>query len=533
MGYLALYRKYRPTNFSEVVGQEVVIKTLKNSIKSGNINHAFLFSGPRGTGKTSIAKIFAKSINCINPKEGEMCGICEICKAIKENDIDIIEIDAASNNGVDEIREIRNNAKLVPTIGKYKIYIIDEVHMLSIGAFNALLKTLEEPPAHVIFILATTEIQKIPLTILSRCQRFDFKKITENHIIEMLSRILKKENKIISKETLSAIAKLSDGALRDAINLLDQLLTNCGEEATIEDIYSLTGDIPDNKIEQLFVSLINRDIPEVLNYINTFTEEGKNLNSIVNKIILLVRNININNNVKDYFNEEYSSKLEKFNNISNLESTLIANKLLNISSEIKKTNNQKLIFEIGMLEIIESITPKKEEKLEIIEKKETMKKEETDEIISREIISVRINNVLSGADKIKLKEYKDMFLGLTDYVSSKKYNKIVNILLKGKIIVASDNYIMFEYIKETDLNMFYNNILLIEKFLLEVLEINCKIVAVSEKEWKEIKESYVNNIKNGIKYSLKEEPKIKEQKKKNKTPLVAADIFGEENLDIR
>ena len=178
MSYLALYRKYRPSKFSEVSGQKYIVDILKNAVKTQNISHAYLFSGPRGTGKTSVAKIFAKSVNCLKSTTGEACGKCEICKALIENDIDIIEIDAASNNGVDEIREIRNNVKLMPTVGKYKVYIIDEVHMLSPGAFNALLKTLEEPPQHIIFILATTEIQKIPLTIMSRCQKFDFKKIS-------------------------------------------------------------------------------------------------------------------------------------------------------------------------------------------------------------------------------------------------------------------------------------------------------------------------------------------------------------------
>ena len=223
--YQALYRKYRPKTFDDVVGQDVIVKTLKNSIKNDMVSHAYLFCGPRGTGKTSIAKIFAKILNCTNLKDLEPCNECVSCIQVNTNqNIDIIEIDAASNNGVDEIREIRNKITLVPANSKYKIYIIDEVHMLSGAAFNALLKTLEEPPSHVIFIFATTEPQKIPTTILSRCQRFDYKKISDSKIVERLKFIAKSEKINISDEALFEIARLSDGGMRDSISLLDQAL---------------------------------------------------------------------------------------------------------------------------------------------------------------------------------------------------------------------------------------------------------------------------------------------------------------------
>src|SRR5574344_247028 len=216
--YQALYRKYRPANFNEVVGQEVIIDTLKNAVSNNKISHAYLFNGPRGTGKTSIAKIFAKTVNCTCLKETTPCDICVSCTQINnKQSTDIIEIDAASNNGVDEIREIRNKVNLVPSTGKYKVYIIDEVHMLTQGAFNALLKTLEEPPKHIIFILATTEPQKIPLTILSRCQRFDFKKLTISEITSQLYNIVKNEKIKVSDDVINEIAKLSGGGMRDAI----------------------------------------------------------------------------------------------------------------------------------------------------------------------------------------------------------------------------------------------------------------------------------------------------------------------------
>ena len=225
MSYISLYRKYRPKTFSDVVGQEVVIKILKNSILTGKIGHAYIFSGPRGTGKTSIAKIFSKAVNCLENDSGDLCGKCSVCLSDFDDEIDIVEIDAASNNGVDEIREIRNNVKLVPNHLKYKVYIIDEVHMLSTSAFNALLKTLEEPPSNVIFILATTEFNKIPATVISRCQKFDFKKLTINQIENRLNYILDKENKTIKPEVVELISQLSDGGMRDAINMLDQLIS--------------------------------------------------------------------------------------------------------------------------------------------------------------------------------------------------------------------------------------------------------------------------------------------------------------------
>ena len=540
MSYLALYRKYRPSKFSEVSGQKYIIDILKNAIKTQNISHAYLFSGPRGTGKTSVAKIFAKSVNCLNSTTGEACGKCENCKALKENDIDLIEIDAASNNGVDEIREIRSNVKLMPTVGKYKVYIIDEVHMLSPGAFNALLKTLEEPPQHVIFILATTEIQKIPLTIISRCQKFDFKKISNKDIEKKLHEILKLENKNLSDDVISLIAKISDGGLRDAINLLDQIVTSSKEDITVDDIYNLNGDVSEAELEQLFDDIVNGNIANILSKVDDLYEQGKNIYSIIDRLILLTRNININNNVNNYFDIEKQKKYEKYFNLSNEITNYISNKLITLSSEIRKSEEQKLLLEISLLEIIENLHVESEKKEEKIvndlkiksEEKQAKNKLDDNKIISREIILIRVNNVLAGANKEKLKNVKEKFLNISEYISNEKYNKLVNILNEVNLVVASENHLLFDTDNEGKLNLFLINIEKIEKFVAEFLKSKYKIAIVTEDEWKKIKKEYIKNIQNGIKYNLKEEPKIKKEKLKNNDNNIVQDIFGEDSIDI-
>ena len=540
MSYLALYRKYRPNKFSEVYGQKCVIDILKNAIKTKNISHAYLFSGPRGTGKTSVAKIFAKTVNCLEPKNGEMCEKCAVCSAIKENDIDIIEIDAASNNGVDEIREIRNNVKLLPSVGQYKIYIIDEVHMLSIGAFNALLKTLEEPPKHVIFILATTEIQKIPLTIISRCQKFDFKKITPSEIELKLKEILKKEKKELPEDVIKLISEISDGGLRDAINLLDQIITTSKKEITVDDIYDLNGDISINELEQLFDNIIKKDIPGILNKIEKLYNSGKNIYSIIERLVVLVRNININNNVNNYFSKKQQENLNKYSSISNETANYLASKLIKLLNDIKKSENQKLLLEITLLEILEELDIKNTinsiKNVNQMENKniEDDKKisNESTEIISREIISVRINNALAGANKQILQENQKKLSKVSEYISNEKYNKVVNLLKNSRLIVCSDSYMMFEYEKEKDASLFNFNIEKIEKFIKFMLNKTYSVIAVTKEEWNKIKKEYIKNIENGIQYKLQREPEIKKKFSK-KTDDFAERIFGEESIDIK
>mgnify|MGYP003293313097 CR=1 FL=1 len=279
MAYIALYRKFRPRTFEEVVGQEHIEKTLKNQIINNRVGHAYLFSGGRGSGKTSTAKILARAVNCLNPIDGEPCNECEICKqALEGNLVDITEMDAASNNGVDNIRDIREEVQFIPTTAKYRVYIIDEVHMLSTGAFNALLKTLEEPPAHVIFILATTEPQKLPATILSRCQRFDFKRISRENIIKRLKYICEENNTKIEDSALRMIANLADGAMRDAISILDRCVSDGDEVITEEKIRELSGVPQFEYLSKMAHAIFSKNPETVLKISEALVEEGKDIN---------------------------------------------------------------------------------------------------------------------------------------------------------------------------------------------------------------------------------------------------------------
>ena len=289
MEYQVLYRKYRPHDFDSLVGQEYTKKLLKNSVKSGKFAHAYIFTGPRGTGKTSSAKIFAKAINCLNPVDGNPCNKCENCLNFSSSP-DIIELDAASNNGVDDIREIINNVRLAPNSMKIKVYIIDEFHMLSTSAFNALLLTLEEPPKDVVFILATTDIQSVPITVLSRCQRFDFKSISLNDIENRLKYVCEQESIDITEDAIKEIALMSNGGLRDALSILDQLSSlDC--QIDVNAVINNFGGVSNKKLKELFSYYETNDIENVIHTINIFKENGIDIKILIGKIINYLKNI--------------------------------------------------------------------------------------------------------------------------------------------------------------------------------------------------------------------------------------------------
>ena len=293
MSYMALYRKFRPGEFEDVKGQDAIVKTLKNQISAGRIGHAYLFCGTRGTGKTTVAKIFAKAVNCEHPVDGSPCGECAACRAIAAgNSMNVIEIDAASNNGVDNIREIREEVAYRPTEGRYKVYIIDEVHMLSIGAFNALLKTLEEPPEYVIFILATTEANKIPVTILSRCQRYDFKRISIDTIAARLRELIDKEQWDVEEKAVRYIAKAADGSMRDGLSLLDQCAAfYIGERLTYDHVLEILGAVDTDVFSRLLREILSMDVSKVIETVDELVMGGRELSQLAADFTWYLRNL--------------------------------------------------------------------------------------------------------------------------------------------------------------------------------------------------------------------------------------------------
>ncbi len=293
MSYTALYRKFRPQEFEDVKGQEHIVTTLKNQIRADRLGHAYLFCGTRGTGKTTVAKIFARAVNCENPKDGSPCGCCSLCRSIAEGtSMNVVEIDAASNNGVDNIRQIREEVAYRPTEGKYRVYIIDEVHMLSAGAFNALLKTLEEPPSYVIFILATTEAHRIPITILSRCQRYDFHRISIDTIAERLGELMSRENVEAEEKALRYVAKAGDGSMRDALSLLDQCIAfHLGEKLTYDNVLDVLGAVDTEVFSGLLRCIIEKDVAAAVRTLDALTDEGRELGQLVDDFSWYMRNL--------------------------------------------------------------------------------------------------------------------------------------------------------------------------------------------------------------------------------------------------
>ena len=355
MAYTALYRKFRPLTFSEMVGQEHITRTLKNQIIAGRVGHAYLFNGGRGTGKTSAAKILARAINCLNPKDGEPCNECEICKeALNGSLTDIVEMDAASNNSVEDIRQIRDEVNFLPTKAKYRVYIIDEVHMLSTGAFNALLKTLEEPPEHVKFILATTEPQKLPATILSRCQRFDFKKISEEDITKRLEIVCKESNIEITPKAMQIVSSLAEGAMRDALSILERCIQDGDTKIDEEKIKDLVGLPKFTYINNITKAIIENNSEESLNVIDEVIQEGKDLGNLLWEIIKYNKDILVYKTSKktSIYSEEEIKQIEELSNKVQKERLLsIIYELSNLENDMKYSSQKTILFQVGILKL--------------------------------------------------------------------------------------------------------------------------------------------------------------------------------------
>ena len=541
--YKALYRKYRPNNFDQVVGQDYVTKTLKNAIKNNKISHAYMLFGPRGIGKTTIAKIFARTVNCENPVDGNPCEKCSSCLKSKEiSTVDIIEIDAASNNGVDEIREIKNKVNIVPSDLKYKVYIIDEVHMLTSGAFNALLKTLEEPPKHAIFVLATTDPQKVSETIISRCQCYSLKRISVDNIILKLKEVCQKEKIDIEEKVLKQIAISSNGGLRDALSSLDKLASYKQELITIDDYLEINDLISEIEINNLTECILNADIKNFILKINDYYNNGKNLIEIINQLMFYLKDI-----IVDYYvnNKEILYDIYEYQSLINL----LNEKMF----DIKKSANPKIYIELTLLEYMNNLIKENrnssnyiEKSSEIISREIKIDSASTQKNISQEInptekeennvqnevkidadlsnksnikqiMKIRLNNALAKGNKKEKQQCEEMFKKLNDYVFDQDIGYLVSELLNSKIQVVSDEIIIISYEYDSVVEQNLKELNKLTEILQKYVDINKKIGIITDKDWEQEKQKYIKTIKNNQKYDIIEEPELIECPEENET----------------
>jgi DNA polymerase-3 subunit gamma/tau len=585
MAYKALYRKYRPNNFDGVVGQKAIIKTLQNIVKENKISHAYLFSGPRGTGKTSVAKIFAKAVNCLNPVDGMPCGECTICKQFKcDQSNDIIEIDAASNNGVDEIRDLKSKINLAPSSCKYKVYIIDEVHMLSIGAFNALLKTLEEPPQHVIFILATTEMHKLPLTIISRCQNYNFKKITEEQMNLRLSYIVECEKINIEADALNEIARVSDGGMRDAIGLLEQLCSFTNNKIALDDVELLDSSVSRNDIASLVNNLVDGNAEEVFRLNDFFYQNGKDFVKVAEDIVVFLKDALLYKKAEKYFKKICNYNFNEYINLFNkLNESIIYKYIGELNKEItdiKISNHPKIIFEITLLKLIDNLATvpmgdadksinntvhieKKENKItdskpldsiKKVENKVTIKdsenqKEKSDnENRKNDFLptihiplykKILINNTLAEANKKLLTQINDKLNNLSTYLINKDFKQAASILMDSKIVGVSNSNIIFTYQYDGVVDKADAVSNEIETLISSITSQKFQIINITDNNWQEMRPYFVKIVKEKGKIGNLPEisailPKVNSKRKKSAKEIEdAINMFGEDLIEIK
>ena len=565
MAYIALYRAYRPQTFAEVVDQKAIVKTLENAINNNKVAHAYLFCGPRGTGKTTLAKIVAKALNCQEGPTIKPCLECESCKAILNgNNPDVIEIDAASNNGADDIRALRDSVKFLPSMSRYKVYIIDEVHMLSNAAFNALLKTLEEPPKYVVFILCTTEPYKIPETILSRCQRFDFKAISNEGIFKRISEIVKEENINITDEAIEEVTNLAEGGMRDALSLLDQVISYVADgKISIEDVYEVSGNVSNVDLLHLLKLIIENKSEQAIDYITKLYNNGKEINKICDDLMLFLRDVLLFKS-GIYDTNKQIFKTEDFKNtIENIGKNLIFSwlKLLNETTNQMKFSNQKRSFlDLCILKMCDEKIQQENsilDQIKYLEATITNIQAELNKRPVKEEIKVIPTNIkqLEQADDLVTIEEINEILNNASKETREKFNKewpllkikyqdvlAISILEHGKIVAVSDKAIIFVLKDEGFCNrvMKYENYIQMYEIIHKQIESIEKIITIPQDTWKKIVTDYKNKYDLGIEKPILNniiinvKKPIKKEDIKEDDPIInkLQDIFGDQ-LEIK
>lgn len=514
----ALYRKYRPKNFDDLKGQEIVNKILINTITHNKEVHAYIFYGPRGTGKTSTAKLFSRAINCENPVNGSPCEKCDSCKITADVNVDIIEMDAASNNGVDEVRNLNEMVLVAPSNLKYKIYIIDEVQMLTNSAYNALLKTIEEPPKHVIFIFATTELEKIPNTILSRCQVLEFRRLSSEVVSDNLLDIAKKEKVKITKDAAMRIAKLSNGGMRDAIGMLDKAITYKNDKKIeLDDINKITGNVSEEKIKKIVELIRKEKFLEIIKLLNEYLLENNDVFGITKDIV-----------------EKYSNL--KFEEI-NFEILGTLNKILNEAKYSEFPEIPLMVYFSKLyLESTNNISVTKKEPSEERAINVSVRKKENKFL--EELINARVNNCFVGASKdqkIRLNIEKSKFYTYEGTEEEKKFIEIINDAI---IEMASEDIIVLTHNIENIVKECNKNLEIVENIFKKVLQNDYKLVFVDNNRWNQEKKKFIIKQKNNEPYTIIDEP-IKEKKitsefEENVHPIVSEviEMFGKDKVEV-
>ncbi len=531
MAYQALYRVFRPQTFHDVVGQEHITQTLKNALLQEKFSHAYLFSGPRGTGKTSAAKIFAKAVNCERSPVAEPCNECAACRGITDGSIsDVIEIDAASNNGVDEIRDIRDKVKYAPSAVRYKVYIIDEVHMLSIGAFNALLKTLEEPPRHVIFILATTEPHKIPLTIISRCQRFDFRRITTQAIVGRMKTIISEQNVTVDDQALYVIARAAEGGMRDALSLLDQAISFSDEEVKLEDVLTITGAVSQSLLTNVVKATHERDVRTALKTLDEMMDLGKDPMRFIEDLIFYYRDMllyqtapQLEEVMERVLVDEDFSDLAK--NIPNHEIYETMDILNQAQQEMKWTNHPRIFLEVALVKLTQMDKQHSLESLPQIEglmNKINMLESELASIKEKGVTAQpqdakpaekrpqktsrngyrtpvgRINEVLKSATRQNLELLKGKWGDMLDQLRNQNKVSHAALLIESEPVAASSNAFVLKFKYEIHCKMASENAEVkenLENILSTLTGKRFEMIGVPDDEWGKIREEFIRGQK--------------------------------------